>query len=341
MNSPLVSVIIPIYNVEAFLSQCLDSVIAQTYTNLEIILVNDGSPDNSAAICKEYAEKDSRIVYIKQNNAGLSAARNHGMRLAKGDYILFLDSDDYLSNDCIQCLINSAFKGYLPIIGFEIDFSDKGEIVTPHQSYGTYSSVKDFLQDFHKYFATKSNFAWGKLYRADVIRDNKLAFSEGVSLVEDILFNIQYYKCCCCGVELLSLNGYYYRQHGSGTLSKKFNPKMFEWNELGYSSIRDCLKEYNVMTDANRDHFYNNVFGNLLYSIGLLIRSDKFSDSEKTNVIKKYISTELAKEVFMYSTPVSLESRLALKNLSRGRVNAYIMSTRLFNLLRKLKHALS
>lgn len=341
MNTPLVSIIIPIYNVEEFLPECLDSVITQTYQNLEIILINDESPDNSDAICLEYAKKDSRLLYLKQKNAGLSAARNHGIRVAKGEYLFFLDSDDYISPTCIHDLVQGASTGNLPVIGFKIDFSDKGEIATPKQGYGTYSSVKDFLLDFHRYFATKSNFAWGKLYRTDIIRDNKIVFSEGVSLVEDILFNIQYYKCCNCGVVMLLSNGYYYRQHGTGTLSKKFNPKMFDWNELGYSTIRDCLNEYGVMTDANRSHFYNNVFGNLLYSIGLLIKSDKYSKFEKQKIIKKYISTPLAKEVFLYQPPASIENRLAWKNLSRGRINAYIMTSRLFNFLRNLKHALS
>lgn len=339
MNAPLVSVIIPIYNVEAFLQQCLDSVVSQAYTNLEIILVNDGSPDNSDSICREYTEKYSNIVYVKQDNAGLSAARNHGINIAKGDYIFFLDSDDYLSSDCIQSLVDSAMKGFLPIIGFEIDFSDKSEIVTPKQSYGTYNSVGDFLQDFHKYFATKSNFAWGKLYRADVIKNNKLVFLEGVSLVEDILFNIQYYKCCNCGIEVVPCNGYYYRQHGAETLSKKFNIKMFEWNELGYSSIRDYLNEYEAMTAENRYHFYQNIFGNLLYSIELLVRSTNYSLAEKAAIINNYTSTQLAKEVFLYSTSNSIQSRIARTCLSEGHPYLHIFTVKIINLLKKLKHA--
>ena len=95
MNS-LISIIVPVYNVEKYLNECIDSIIAQTYSNIEIILVNDGSTDASGKICDEYAEKDGRIKVIHQVNAGLSAARNAGMAVATGEYLYFVDSDDYV-----------------------------------------------------------------------------------------------------------------------------------------------------------------------------------------------------------------------------------------------------
>ena len=102
----LISVIVPVYNVEKYLRRCIDSILAQTYTNLEIILVDDGSPDNCPAICDEYAEKDSRIKVIHQQNGGLSAARNAGLDIATGDYIGFVDSDDYISFEMYEKLLN-------------------------------------------------------------------------------------------------------------------------------------------------------------------------------------------------------------------------------------------
>ncbi len=104
MKNPLISIIIPIYKVEKYLRQCIESVVSQTYTNLEIILVDDGSPDGCPAICDEYAEKDKRIKVIHQKNGGLSDARNTGIAKSTGDLLFFLDSDDRISNDCINCL---------------------------------------------------------------------------------------------------------------------------------------------------------------------------------------------------------------------------------------------
>lgn len=111
----LISVIVPVYNVEKYLRKCVDSIIAQTYTNLELILVDDGSPDNCGKICDEYAAKDSRIKVIHQKNGGLSAARNAGLDIATGDYIGFVDSDDYIEPEMYYCLHNSVVNSNVKI----------------------------------------------------------------------------------------------------------------------------------------------------------------------------------------------------------------------------------
>ena len=108
----MVSVIIPIYNVEKYIRQCIDSVLNQTYTQIEIILVDDGSPDNCGAICDEYAERDNRIKVIHKENGGLSDARNAGLAIAQGDFVYFLDSDDYLRK-------NEAIEELLAVCGIE------------------------------------------------------------------------------------------------------------------------------------------------------------------------------------------------------------------------------
>ena len=101
---PLISVIVPIYKVEAYLRDCVDSILAQTYRNLEVILVDDGSPDNCGAICDEYAEKDSRVTVLHKVNGGLSDARNAGMAACGGEYLMFVDSDDWLAEDSVATL---------------------------------------------------------------------------------------------------------------------------------------------------------------------------------------------------------------------------------------------
>ncbi|GMO37902.1 MAG: hypothetical protein Ta2B_17610 [Termitinemataceae bacterium] len=107
---PVISVIIPVYNVEHYLRRCLDSVLAQTFTDFECILIDDGSPDKSPAICDEYAKKDSRFVVIHQANAGVSAARNAGLDIAQGEWITFVDSDDWIEPDMLRVLYQNAVK---------------------------------------------------------------------------------------------------------------------------------------------------------------------------------------------------------------------------------------
>ena len=102
---PKVSIIVPIYNVEQYLRRCIDSLLAQTYTNIEIVLVDDGSPDNCGDICDEYAQTDTRIKVIHKKNCGLSAARNSGIEAVSGEWVTFIDSDDWLETDAIECLM--------------------------------------------------------------------------------------------------------------------------------------------------------------------------------------------------------------------------------------------
>lgn len=108
--NPLISVIVPIYNVEKYLVRCVDSIVNQTYKNLEIILVDDGSPDRCPQMCDDYAEKDSRIKVVHKKNGGLSDARNAGMAVATGEYISFIDSDDWIETSMFELLLNNIFQ---------------------------------------------------------------------------------------------------------------------------------------------------------------------------------------------------------------------------------------
>lgn len=337
MNNPLVSIIIPIYNVEQYLPQCIDSVLQQTYTNLEVLLINDGSPDNSDTICREYAEKDSRIKYYKRTNHGLSATRNFGIQESTGDYYFFLDSDDYIDHDCIDEMVHASADGSLAITNYQIDFSDEGRIIPAPQPCRTYASVKAFLQDFNLYFATKTNFVWGKLYKATTIRDNGLSFDDSVALVEDILFNIQYYTLHQGGINLLNNTGYYYRQHGSTTLSKKFDKRMFDWNEQGYTAVRDFLMANDAMTDKNRKHFYHNVLGNLIYSTSLMTMQDAIPTSDKLELLRKYTTSPLASEVFDNTTEEHGINKIQRMMLKDGCYRSYIIVNKLLTFLRKIK----
>lgn len=171
MKEPLISVIVPIYKVEKYLRQCLDSIINQSYQNLEIILVDDGSPDNSGMICDEYKKKDDRIVVIHKENGGLSDARNIGLRVMRGDYLMFVDSDDYITRDCISYLYNLSerFNADLVIGGFE-KFEDETNIVIE-----TSASEKDTIQRITNKEAMKNAFingcaAWARLYKSNIHR---------------------------------------------------------------------------------------------------------------------------------------------------------------------------
>lgn len=168
MIKPLVSVIIPIYKTEEYLEKCLDSVCGQTYSNLEIILIDDGSPDDSERIYKEYEKKDKRIKLIVQNNAGLSAARNAGLNVAAGKYISFVDSDDWIDLNTYEVLINIMEKENLDLLCFDYYLSEKG------REFPRSKESEEVLMNKKEFFLTMliedeiENYSCTKIYKKEL-----------------------------------------------------------------------------------------------------------------------------------------------------------------------------
>lgn len=169
MNDDLISVILPIYNVEPYIHKSIQSVLSQTYKNLQIILVDDGSPDGCPAICDEYAKKDKRIKVIHKKNGGLSDARNAGLKVAKGKYIAFLDSDDWIDPDMYSLLHEKLVENDCDIAQCNFrKISDKS-ITIPKQSEDKIYTKEEYLK---KLFADEfENFVWNKLYKAELFKD--------------------------------------------------------------------------------------------------------------------------------------------------------------------------
>lgn len=178
-NKPLVSVIVPCYKVEQYLPNCIDSVVNQTYDNWELILVDDGSPDNSGRICDGYAAKDNRVKVVHKQNGGLSSARNAGMRIMTGDYVTFLDSDDFLHKDALCLLVACANKYDAQIA--QCDFVRGHEMFFPVWNDKEKVVVYDNHTVFTK-FAAKI-IVWGKLYKREVL--DGIIMPEGIINEDD------------------------------------------------------------------------------------------------------------------------------------------------------------
>lgn len=190
---PEVSVIVPVYNVETYLRNCIDSILAQTFDDFELILVDDGSPDGCPAICDEYARIDSRVKVIHKSNGGLSSARNTGMSVAMGEYILFCDSDDYVSPLWCEKMIDVARKYPTSFISCEL-------IKTAPESHITFEEVVDnhpvALSYFELYKRGLSGYVCNKIYRSYILRENGIVFDEKCFYAEDVAFNVSYCRCC-------------------------------------------------------------------------------------------------------------------------------------------------
>lgn len=224
---PLISIIVPIYKVEPYLRNCLDSIVNQTYANLEIILVNDGSPDNCPQICEEYASKDKRIVVIHKRNGGLSDARNAGLDICKGNFIYFLDGDDYLGKEVISCLYNliQAKENIAIAIGYFTAVS--GNESKPYRKDWIFKKPH-FIEsnDFaNRMLMEKSNFAaTAKLYRRELfenLRFQKNVKNEDTLFIADLIPIIENNAYRCVDVPNYS---YYYTQHAHSICNNENDP---------------------------------------------------------------------------------------------------------------------
>lgn len=238
---PTFSIIVPVYNTEQFLDKCVSSILAQTYNDFELILVDDGSTDNSPNMCDMYAEKDFRIKVIHKKNGGVSSARNCGIDAAKGTYIWFIDSDDYIEPFSLQRL-------------FDVQKNHNAEMyVFNNRSVCELSSenINDFFRKY--YFTYALGFEpWNKLYKRDIIKANNLQFDTQEKIGEDLLFNINYYKAIfSSGVKDIYFVGedyYHYVERDNSAMNTASKGRIYQQLRL-FDKILKSLS--GVLTEEN------------------------------------------------------------------------------------------
>ena len=241
MTEPLISVIVPVYNVEPYLRQCVDSVICQTYTNLEIILVDDGSSDKCGVICDEYRKLDSRIVVIHKENGGLSDARNYGMRSSHGEYFVFVDSDDWMEMDGVSKLFQLSKKHDADIVigGVEKFIDGTDQIVY------TTRTVSNKEEVFSKEEAMKDFFmngcaSWARLYKRNIHDD--VCFPKG-EINEDEAIVLQILEKCNTIVKTTQVV-YQYRARNESITTTKWNINKLAWYVHCKNNLRFIQRKY-------------------------------------------------------------------------------------------------
>ncbi len=216
-----ISVIVPVYNVEKYLDKCVESIVNQTYKNLEIILVDDGSTDNCPEICDEWAKKDNRIKVIHKPNGGLSSARNAGMDSMTGSYIQFVDSDDYIKSNMIEVMYGNIIKGDYDVCVCNYSFIDESDNVISATDFKK-SILKgdEIMPNFLKTTVFNSWNAWTKMYKYSVVEKYNLRYDETIKWGEDYPFNYLYFKSIDKMIAIDDvLYNYLSRRNGSITCS--------------------------------------------------------------------------------------------------------------------------
>lgn len=244
----MVSFIIPIYNVESLLPRCIESIIGQTYRDLEIILVDDGSNDKSGTICDDYAKKDKRIKVIHKQNGGIGSARNAGIKNVSGDYISFVDADDYVMPQYVDTLLGKMLSQQFDFaIGGFRSFPLKNIIALTEESH-----CKADIPKFLKNNIAGIHFAMisSKIYKTQIIKEHNLLFDVKTRFAEDLLFNMDY-LCWCESVKLISNTDYIYTD-GNLLTSEKYAQ---DYQELDYllnaceTRLLHLDKRYNIEID--------------------------------------------------------------------------------------------
>lgn len=241
----MISVVIPVYNAEKYLHQCIDSVLHQTYQNIELIVVDDGSIDFSGKICEKYASIDQRVRYFHKANGGVSSARNYGICCAKGDYIVFVDSDDTVKPEMLEILLKNNCD--FSMCGYELYDDISNTVSIQYSCYKLSGTIHDLVQNIRDYVSPP--YLLGpcfKLFKRTIIAANNVIFPPELSYGEDAIFVLEYLAYCKT-VSVSSYVGYSYRKHGSESLSGKFLTNKIDINYRINTLIDALLQKENIV----------------------------------------------------------------------------------------------
>lgn len=306
-NTPLVTIIVPVYNAQEYLHRCIGSLLEQSFVDFELLLINDGSKDNSGVICDEYAAKDERIRVFHKENGGVSSARNLGLDNAKGIWISYVDSDDWVAKDYLKNLVGHAKIGIDLVISFPTYIYTDGSSSKPN-----YLSKLVDEHNFEKIFVEHSmhqnTSPWSKLFRREIIESANIRFCEDMHIGEDLLF-LYTYMLSTAKIYISSNTDYFYSYDLETSLTKRVNSYKSEY--AGYKNIKqvveDLIKIRNIKSDDSLQRlgwiigFYTRNVLNALYHDTKLTQRQRLAILKKLDIEPyfKYLNITAKKERFL------------------------------------------
>lgn len=248
MKTPKVSVIVPVYQAEAFLEACLKSILGQTFSDFELLLIDDGSEDRSGIICDQYAKADNRIMVLHKQNSGVSAARNAGLEICKGELITFVDADDTVDSCFLESAVGAMSEGSADLFlsGMYMEIW-KNHVMQESIQYGIRTSgsytVKALLEELEKKYPQICICGpCCKLYKNEIIREYNIRFPKLLEYGEDTYFNLEY-LAHCRRVFFSQECFYHYRRANEAPLFSRFHEDTYEVHELVYSKMRALMQQ--------------------------------------------------------------------------------------------------
>lgn len=326
MNNSLISIIVPVYKTAQYLPKCLDSIIRQTYKNLEIIVVDDGSPDNSYRICQEYAKIDDRIKIIQQKNSGVSKARNNALNVCSGDYIGFVDSDDFIDEDMYEHLLNLIKENNGDIAICNYTFIDTyGNKEDPMVSISNVPNYKvfDTKNATEEIMKIKDNLfvghVWDKLFKKDSIKE--LFFLEDIHCYEDLIFVYEAFKKSN-SIIFSNESKYSYVLSETSISHRDFSPKYFTAIEAVKLLYDDMKINYpDIANIAYKKYIYENMAQASL----CVNKSSNIDIDYYLRIIRKNLATNLNKIILTSEISLSVKGKCILMCISL-RIYKFILS---------------
>ncbi|OFI45911.1 hypothetical protein BG262_06450 [Floricoccus penangensis] len=307
----IISIIIPVYNSEKYISRCLKSISEQKYKNFEVIVVDDGSTDSSAEIIKKYTETDDRIKYLYQDNQGVSVARNNGLGNITGKYVTFLDSDDYYESDRLQNFIDFGVGYDLTFTGYKLT-TDQGKLIKEfnrESSSINKSEVNDLLVNDKIVYG----YCWNKYYLADIIKYNSLLFKKELDFAEDLIFNLEFAQKSNNYKYLKDSSYIYVRSENS--ITKGETVDLYRKRLTHLIAIEKAL-EFDINTES-RQKLYREYFilGSRIYKNFFL--DENVPKKETTNVKRKLV------QYYRYSSSTTQYKILSNRDYLKYSINLH------------------
>lgn len=292
MANPKISIIVPIYNAEKYLHRCIDSIISQTFTDFELLLINDGSKDNSGAICEKYATLDTRISIFHKENKGVGSARNMGLVNATGDYVMFVDSDDYMQPQMCEIMLTTLVEtdADLVICGTE---ENGGCFWKPNEDidYSFTQLLENFVSLLHTELLSPP---WNKIFKKEKIGNQN--FREDMSFGEDLMFNIEYLKKCE-KVAFIKASPFFHEKENEVSLVAKFD----RYRLIDIEKLWVVIDEFS----KNKKGLFYKYLRDLTVYARQLFKTEQYSWVEKKCILKEWHSVSRLRNLNLFSYKVN------------------------------------
>lgn len=298
MENVELSIVIPVYNAEKYIEDTIKSILDQTYKNWELILVNDGSKDESQYICEKLALKDKRIKLISKENSGVSDSRNTGIKAAQGKYIGFVDSDDLIEKDMFEKMILNFYESEIIICGYKIR-TIKGKIIKDSFRKPSLKGIF-FLKEIENIFMEEGqlfNSVWNKFYLTEIIKKNKIFFKTDLKTGEDLVFNLNYLSCIR-KVSFLDENLYIYFKRENESITHSYIENAFERLKIIYKELENFVKKAKFSEEKCIKKIDENFIQSIFFQfLNLEHKKCPLNFKEKIKYIERILNDEYLNEI--------------------------------------------